>query len=206
MEGCPIQKVKCKYTLCSDEILRNQLESHESSCPKKMIVCKYCETFEAVLLEVVEHWDTCGDVPVNCPSDGCEAKVKRANVKNHVEQDCPHTIISCEFTYAGCKARLPRHALAEHKTTAAEDHVELLASHCAAQNEQLENLESDLWHYKCSRAAFDEIHSQSVELDEDLASHCAAQSKRLENLESDWQHLNHSHATLNMNLNNEMWN
>ena len=90
--------------------------------------------------------------------------------------------------------RLPRHTLAEHKTTAAKDHVELLASHCAAQNKQLENLESDLQHLKRSHAALNKIHSQSVQRNVDLTSHSTAQNKRLENLKSDLQQLKRSHA------------
>ena len=90
-----MQKVKCRHMLCSDEIQRNQLESHESSCPKKVVICEHCKVYTATYQRVVQHWGTCGEVPVTCPNDGCEAKVKRSNVIKHVSERCPYTAVDC---------------------------------------------------------------------------------------------------------------
>ena len=108
------------------------------------------------------------DVPVVCPNDGCETKVKRNNISDHVDKDCPCTIVPCEFAYAGCKASMPRHAMSEHLISTAKAHVELLASHCMAQRKQLETLQSELQDLKVTHAALDESHNESLRQNVDL--------------------------------------
>ena len=144
MEGCLIQKVKCKHIFCNDEIQRNQLESHELSCPKRVVVCEYCKTYRAIYSEVVQHYSVCLDLPVNCPNDGCEAKVKRSNVTKHVSERCPYTTVTCEYAYAGCEVSLTRKTITEHLESTTKHHLDLLTSHCAKQKSSLDQLLSEL--------------------------------------------------------------
>ena len=142
MEGCAIQKIKCSY--CSNQLERNKVEEHEFKCPERTITCEYCNIYRSTYSYVVLHWKICGGVPVNCPNDGCEATVKRSNIIKHVQEQCPHTMVPCEYAYAGCQVRVVRKSMSEHLESAAKDHVDIFVRHCAEQKQSLENLQLEL--------------------------------------------------------------
>ena len=178
MKGCAIQAVKCKH--CSGQIQRNQLESHESSCPQRLVTCQYCKKYTAKHSKVLQHLSICGDVPVCCPSAGCEAKIKRSNMSKHVQQRCPYAIVPCEYAYAGCRVRVLRKAMTEHVESATKHHLDLLSSHCAEQKKKVKKLQSKLQNLKhtASQSAsgmeqsHDDISTNTLKELLDLRSHC----------------------------------
>ena len=101
-----------------------------------------------------------GEIPVNCPNDSCEAKVKRSNVTKHVSERCPYTTVPCEYAYAGCEVSLTRKTLTEHLESGTTDHLDLLTIHCTKQKSTLDQLQSELRDLKLkaverSKSSFD---------------------------------------------------
>ena len=116
----PLDKllVGCQY------IQRCYMGGHQSDeCPKRPFACEHCKMYEATFEDVTQkHWAVCGFFPLSCPNK-CEAVVHRQAMKQHVGQDCPLTIIECEFKAAGCEVSLPRRDMPSHISTSLSAHV-----------------------------------------------------------------------------------
>ena len=134
-EGCEFAEIKCEY--CSDVLVRNNLLHHKTElCDKRPFSCEYCNEYESTYDDVIHyHWPICGNHPVRCPNE-CGAFPQRQNLKNHLQKDCPLTVMECKFHYAGCEIRLPRKNMPDHLKDDLTTHVLLLAvSHKQQQDE-----------------------------------------------------------------------
>ena len=80
-------------------------------------------TYEAV---TTNHWPECAYYPVRC-TNGCGESIKRKYLKFHISNNCPLTVIDCEFSHMGCEAKLPREDMAAHLTESMVKHVSLQA-------------------------------------------------------------------------------
>ena len=135
LEGCEFAEIECSY--CSDVIVRSQLLHHKKElCDKRPFSCEYCNEYESTYDDVIHnHWPVCGCHPVQCPNE-CGAFPQRKNVDNHVQKDCPLTVVECDFHYAGCEVKLPHRKMLQHLKDGLVAHVSLLAaSHKRQQDE-----------------------------------------------------------------------
>lgn len=137
MEGCLIQSIKCSY--CDDTFKRTDMLDHESKCPRRPITCIHCETFCAPEAELEKHWKECKGYPVQCENK-CGETVKRENMTKHLKDHCPFTVITCDYSCAGCEVTLPRKEMIVHMDQAAKDHLQLVMKQLAKQEEQLKEL------------------------------------------------------------------
>ena len=75
----------------------------------------------------------CGFHPVECPNT-CGASPQRQNLEQHASNDCPLTVISCDFQCVGCEVRLPRKAMSDHLNENTVTHVNQLLGYVKNQN------------------------------------------------------------------------
>ena len=126
LKGCDFTEVSCVY--CNASFKRNAVCKHQNKeCKKRPYSCEFCchhKTYDDV---VNKHWDICPFKPVTCPMN-CGKSPQRQNIDAHVNDDCPLTVVKCDFHYAGCQDTLPRKGIPEHLTKELVPHLRMLAS------------------------------------------------------------------------------
>lgn len=60
----------------------------------------------------------------------------------HLKDHCPLTMITCEYSYAGCDVTLPRKEIPDHMDKAAKDHLQLVTKMLTKKEEDLKELSS----------------------------------------------------------------
>ena len=142
LEGCEFTQIKCRH--CSEFIKRSDIQYHQRElCPKRPFSCVYCKKFDSVYEHVVnKHWPKCRYYPVEC-TNGCGKAVKRKLLNAHISDDCPLTVINCEFSHVGCKTKLFRKNMVKHLEENAVKHTSLLAKNYKETVSQLEELKEE---------------------------------------------------------------
>ena len=161
MEGCSYQELECIY--CSASFQRCKMTEHELECPERVMTCEYCNLYRVKWANMVQHWKWCDYYLIHCPNDGCEAVMKRMNLSKHVEEQCPHTVIACDYAYAGCEVELPRKEMSDHLDNCAKDHVSLLSKLCSKQEQKLENVWAQLKDVQAQLERIEIEHSKELE-------------------------------------------
>ena len=134
LEGCPFTSVKCSH--CKDHIRRHVIAGHQIAlCPQRPYTCEYCEEYESTFEDVVDHWAECKCYLLMCPNNcnASESGIERQNLEHHMKEECPLTVVECDFHYAGCGVKLPRKDMAGHMKEDSVAHISLLA----AENQRL---------------------------------------------------------------------
>jgi len=123
--ACKFALIKCSQ--CRNKIQRQKLETHRNElCIQRPFQCDYCKYISVYDDVVSNHWPACQCYPVPCPNS-CGASPQRQQVEHHVDKECPLTIVSCEFHYAGCELQLNRKDMPEHMNDNLVMHMSLLA-------------------------------------------------------------------------------
>ena len=148
VDGCRYRNIHCSY--CSSLFRFDQLANHELICPRKPVICEYCNVFQCLRYELHQHYENCTLYPIICPK-GCGAKITRAGLDKHFRNWCPLGIIDCEFSYAGCKVTLHRKCMKHHLDEDVKDHLDLMKKKFSAmkvayeeQRDKSEQLENEL--------------------------------------------------------------
>ena len=136
LEGCQFTKVKCLH--CSEPFQRSDVDLHQNDqCLKRPFSCEYCKDYDTSYEDVTtNHWPVCGSYPVKCPKKCSSETLERQNLESHISNDCPLTIVDCDFKHVGCKVRLPRKDLSTHL-------IESLVVHVSLQTKRLVDLEKE---------------------------------------------------------------
>ena len=113
LRGCQFSEVEC--TLCLQPFQLHHLQAHQSDdCPKRPFACQHCKQHEATFEEVAQsHWPVCPSFPLSCPNN-CDLVLQRQELEQHVSQECPLTLVDCDFQMVGCEVRLPRRSMPSH--------------------------------------------------------------------------------------------
>ena len=132
LEGCPYTKVQCLHG--SEPFERSSVEAHQNEkCPDRSFSCKHCKEYDSTYKDVTtKHWPVCGSFPVQCPKKCSDETMKRLDLESHIANDCPLTIVDCDFKSIGCEAKLPRKRLSSHLTDSKAQ-----AAHMLLQTKQL---------------------------------------------------------------------
>ena len=151
LEGCQAVKVECSY--CHNVVTRNELLQHKNElCLKRPFTCEFCCDYKSTVDDVTKHhWFVCGCHPVECPNK-CGAMPQRQESKSHVENDCPLTVVDCDFNYAGCEVRSPRKDMPTHLRDELVTHFSLLALNQKQQLEKIQELSEEIAVLKSSSA------------------------------------------------------
>ena len=151
LEGCHFTQVQCFH--CSKPILRSGVEVHQNDrCRKRPFACRHCKEYNSTYEDVTaKHWPVCGSYPVPCPNKCSDETMERQNIDSHVTNDCPLTLVDCDFKGIGCKVRLPRKNLPSHLTEGLVVHVSLQTKQLmdlTVENEQLKQLKQEVTNLK----------------------------------------------------------
>ena len=124
LEGCQFTKIKCLY--CRMYFLRSDVQIHQrEQCSKRPHSCQYCKKFNSSYEDVTtNHWPKCVYYPLHCPNK-CGETLQRQNLQSHITNDCPLTIIDCDFQHVGCEVRLPRKDMPAHLQEGVVRHLSL---------------------------------------------------------------------------------
>lgn len=184
--SCKYAEVKCTYG-CGNRLRRISVDKHErDECPKRPYSCDYCRDFTATFEEVaLKHWSECKCYPVSCPNNCSPYAVERRDLERHLSDDCPLTVVNCDFHYTGCDVKLPRKDMPAHVRDNFV-HLTLLAvlnQRLTKENQDLTTqlLEKD----KELRVATESMRAEIDELREEVAaqSHqCKACKQSMESL------------------------
>ena len=128
MEGCSFKSLMCSY--CDLSFRSSHIESHELRCLKKPVVCEYCDEFECLQYELAQHWEFCDLYPILCSKGcgamvtrlgldehiedwcsmtivdcefaytGCEVKVPRKNMREHMDQSVSDHLVMLRKKYS----------------------------------------------------------------------------------------------------------
>ena len=168
LEGCQFTKVQCLH--CNEPFQRSNVEVHQNEeCLKRPFSCEYCKDHNSTFEDVTtNHWPICGSYPVQCPNNCSSDIFERQNLDSHVTNDCPLTIIDCDFRHVGCEVRLPRKDLPTHLT-------ESLVPHVSLQTKRLMDLEKENKQLKhcinSSQAVVSKLQQQVKKLTRDLIAY-----------------------------------
>ena len=125
--GCVYTSIACLF--CDKLHPRPEMEQHQTSlCPKRPFTCFMCEEYESTYEDVVNsHSPVCKCRPVECPNSCGADNLQHQHLEEHVSSQCPLTYVECEFSDAGCDAKVYRKDLASHLTDNLVTHMSLLA-------------------------------------------------------------------------------
>ncbi len=122
---CPFEVVTCTNNCDIAGLLRKDLKQHcQEECSNRIVNCSLCNEEGKHSLIVGDHTKWCPDVILECPNK-CGEKVKRKDIEQHREQQCPLEVVECAFKEAGCEVSLPRKDLPDHEMTAMQNHLRL---------------------------------------------------------------------------------
>ena len=142
-EGCQFTLIKCIYG--SGLFQRSDIQLHQDlHCPKRPYSCKYCKDYVSTFEDITtKHWLECGYHPVKC-TNGCGKIIKRQELHDHISKDCPLTVLDCEFSHVGCKAKLPRKDMEAHLEDNVVKHISLQAANYKAVVDRLQKENEEL--------------------------------------------------------------
>ena len=147
LDGCEFVQINCIH--CLKPFRRRLITAHQlKECPQRPFRCDYCYTYESHYEDVItEHKLTCSFYPVACPNE-CGMHPQRQNMERHVTEDCPFTVLDCDFQYAGCKAHLTRKEMRAHLAENLLAHVSLMTTHSktkiAERDQEIAQLREEL--------------------------------------------------------------
>ena len=115
---------KCK-TPCPNEckenneiqmIPRKDLEKHlREECMNREYECQHCGKKDTFTNITGIHDDVCDKKVLPCPNADCPDSMERAEIKQHLENDCEHTVISCKYERIGCDVKMKRKDMGAHE-------------------------------------------------------------------------------------------
>ena len=139
LKGCQFVEIQCMYE-CGERFQRRYITGHETTqCKKRPYSCDYCRDYQSTFEDVTEiHYPQCSKYPVACPNECRVYMFERQELKSHLQDQCPLSLVDCPFHCAGCQTRLLCRDMPEHMKEAVT-HLTLLAS--VTQNLVKENRE-----------------------------------------------------------------
>ena len=135
-EGCAYAEVKCLY--CNAPHLRHEI----GQCAERPFTCSLCEEYESTYTDVVtNHSPVCKCRPVECPNSCGTNNLQHQHLEEHVSTQCPLSYMECEFSDAGCDAKVYRKDLPSHLGENMVTHMSLLARENRKLKQQLKEQE-----------------------------------------------------------------
>ena len=152
--GCGYAVVKCtninpdlgldiygRHITCGMEIERKYLADHQKNeCKYRQYECKYCghvATYDAIAGtgrnrvfslspgRFKNHYDRCGQFPLECPNKCGEKEIKRKDMEGH-RKTCPLEPLDCPFKSVGCKDEISRKDMEHHTQKSVQSHLLLV--------------------------------------------------------------------------------
>ena len=106
---CPKEIIQCTFKECKERIERSQLELHKLTCEYRLVKCEDCQN-EFPYSVIILHKNLCNKMKIKC-NQNCGLILQRDLLKNHIQNDCPNTIVDCLFKKYGCEEKVFRKEL-----------------------------------------------------------------------------------------------
>ena len=107
---------KCKENNEIQMILRKDLEKHlTEQCMNRDYKCQHRGKKDTFANITGIHDDTCEKKVLPCPNADCPDSMQRAKIKQHLVNDCEHTVISCKYEGIGCDVKMKRKDMGAHE-------------------------------------------------------------------------------------------
>ena len=133
---CPNTVLNCTNK-CGIKRIRCEMQNHcENECQNRNINCKHCKVI-IVFKEIENHNKTCPEFPLLCPSE-CLKGLPRKELKAHIENDCPNTIIECPYKEMGCEETMKRRDVEEHEKIYELKHPRMTVQYFSNKTDQIE--------------------------------------------------------------------
>ncbi|XP_065896595.1 TNF receptor-associated factor 4-like [Dysidea avara] len=146
-EYCDHVDIKCTNG-CKESVKRRHMQDHcNKSCRLRQVVCQFCSTRGTAEFITSEHFDTCINVPIECPNHCGVDKMPRDDLCSHLEL-CPLERVLCD--YSGCRTKLLRKQKEHHNCINAAHHLELVS-------QKLEQTQAEVKELKTSCANLTEL-------------------------------------------------
>ncbi len=87
-----------------------------------------CKAYESTYEDVTNHHaPVCECRPVECPNSCGDDNLQSRNLKEHLSNQCPLSLVECEFSHAGCDVEVCRKDLPSHLSDSMVTHMSLPA-------------------------------------------------------------------------------
>ena len=136
---CLFEEIPCQNMGCEIKVMRRDLDDHaKNTCSMRLLACPCCKQVLTYNEVITTHYKHCPSWPKRCPNHcGTEEKLTRSILQDHIDNNCPEQVISCQFAEAGCTVRVKRRemgdhiqqSVGEHMTAMMRDHVKLKKEH-----------------------------------------------------------------------------
>ena len=135
--GCAYTNVECLF--CEELYQRGKIEHHQcSQCTKRPFTCLICKEYTSTYDDVITtHAPVCMCRPVECPNSCGANNLQHQHLEEHVSTQCPLSYVDCEFSDAGCDAKVHRKDLHSHLEENMVTHMSLLARENRKLKQQL---------------------------------------------------------------------
>ena len=125
LKECPKELIFCKFN-CGTQILRENMESHESLCLYRPFQCKHCNKDIAHFKNLENHLEKeCPLYYIKCSF--CGEDILKKNTENHLNFKCSKTDKKCMFSIIGCNEKISPDCTEEHLELYQLKHIELLS-------------------------------------------------------------------------------
>ena len=103
---------KCKQ---GNFITKRDIQQHlEEECTNRDYSCEHCD-LKGTYATTLDHYDTCEKKIISCTDEECTMEMERMKIKNHLSEECEHTVIPCKYTSIGCDVNLKRKDMRAHE-------------------------------------------------------------------------------------------
>jgi len=144
-------EASCQYALmecpleCGTSVLSKDLDEHqESKCPMRRVKCSNvgCEKNMPLALLDIHHRNDCKYVKVQCKQ--CFKDLVRKGLHEHIDNNCPETLVTCPYHECGCCEQIPRKLLLSHLDKNTKLHLQLVLKIVGKQQHEIASLKREL--------------------------------------------------------------
>ena len=165
---------KCKEDNEVRMISRKDLEKHlTEQCVNRAYKCQYCGKKDTYANITDIHDDICEKKSVPCPNPDCPDSMQRAEIKQHLENDCAHTVISCKYERIGCNMKMKRKDMGAHEQDDKSHFHQVLNT--MVQLQESNNMATEL---RESKNMATELRRQNKDMAAELKRDMAAELRR----------------------------
>ena len=140
MSACKHQLVECPNG-CTEMVYPHTLDAHiKDTCPHREAQCQYCSLKDKHnIITGSKHIDECPEIPVPCHNKECQEIVIRREMSAH-RDECPKEMVSCTYSVAGCRKKIPREKITNHNQSEMASHLDLAMTQVLSLQTDIEEL------------------------------------------------------------------
>ncbi|CAF2516792.1 unnamed protein product [Rotaria sp. Silwood2] len=126
---------------CGVKCERRYMTKHQAEdCSKRKVICEFCKA-SIIFEDEIPHLNTCTEFKIPCPNQCSNQELKRGQMQNHLENECPKQELSCPFIDCGCEYRGQRIDITKHIKDSPGLHLNVAGKTIAIQKKLLQAFE-----------------------------------------------------------------